>query len=458
MTSAPDLDSYSDAESMRTLLQAQLPGFAAGPLHVDALQVRSARRNTSRGRNPSPLALCYELQVSDRHCGRRGAQLLLAQVYRPGLSGAAFARHRRRALVAPAFGQALVHLPALNLLLWALPNDPELPQLAQLLDPACAAHMLPPALAGVRCDEVQIELLRYAAQERATLRYTFKPRHEAGVACTLYAKTFADPRAQDVHARFAYFWRQSQINAEAPLVAQPLGFGAATRTLWQAAAAGVPLLQVLAQVQVPQDPAPQSPAPTAAAGLLGRVASALAAVHRAPLGPSAAAQPRTAAQGVQEARRRQTKIGRASPALAVRAARVADAIEAHAPRQAARALSLIHGDFHPDQIWVHDGRVVLFDFDEFTWGDPMEDLATFVLKLQQAGVAAGLCAAFTAHYAACAPARFDARSLDWHLALQGLKQCSRAFVFQQPGWAQAMERRLAASEVHAAALAEECVS
>ena len=31
---------------------------------------------------------------------------------------------------------------------------------------------------------------------------------------------------------------------------------------------------------------------------------------------------------------------------------------------AARPLSLIHGDFHPDQIWIHQGRVVLFDFDE----------------------------------------------------------------------------------------------
>jgi aminoglycoside phosphotransferase (APT) family kinase protein len=161
---------------------------------------------------------------------------------------------------------------------------------------------------------------------------------------------------------------------------------------------------------------------------------------------------------VAEARRRQTKIGRANPALAARAARVADAIEAHAPRQAARPLGLIHGDFHPDQIWIHEGRVVLFDFDEFTWGDPMEDLASFVLKLQQAGMDDELCAAFTQHYAECAPARFDRLSLDWHLALQGLMQTSRAFVFQQPGWAQAMERRLASSEAHAAALQAECLT
>ncbi len=441
MTGAPDLDICSDAEVMRERLQAHLPGFADGPLCIDKLQVRSARRNTSRERNPSPLTLCYELQVTDRSSGRRGAQLLLAQVYRPGLSAAAFAHHQHDRLVEPAFGQALVHLPQLHMLLWALPNDPDLPQLALLLDPQRAAALLPQPWSGLPSGQLQIELLRYAPLQRATLHYTLAPR-TCGAPCTLYAKTFADARANDIHARFDHFWRQALVEPDAPRVAQPLGCDLATRTVWQAGARGVPLLQLLAR----QD----------GARLIGAVAHALAAVHCAPLRLGAAAVARTAAHGVAEARRRQTKIGRARPALAARAARVADVIEAHAQRQAGRPLVLIHGDFHPDQIWIDDGRVVLFDFDEFTWGDAMEDLATFVLKLQQAGVAEGLCAEFVVRYAERAPARFDPHSLDWHLALQGLMQASRAFVFQQPGWAQAMERRLFSSEVHAAALDAEC--
>lgn len=446
MTDTQDLDTYTDGEAMRALLQAHLPGFADGPLRIDALAVRSARRNTSRERNPSPLTLCYELQVTDSRSSRSGVQLLLAQVFRPGLSAAAFANGQHSRVIEPAFGQPLVHLPQFHLLLWALPNDPDLPQLAQLLDPGRAAELMPQAALGQPRDDMQIELLRYAPQERATLRYTLRSRSDgySRAALTLYAKTFSDGRASDIHVRFDHFWRQAQRDPHAPLVAQPMGCNAATCTVWQAPAPGVPLLQVLA-----------GPAGDA---LMGAVAGALARVHGAPLGPSAGAVPRTAAHGVAEARRRQTKIGRASPALAARAARVADAIEAHAPRQAARPQGLIHGDFHPDQIWVHEGRVVLFDFDEFTWGDPMEDLASFVLKLQQAGVADDLCAAFTQHYAACAPARFDRLSLEWHLSLQGLMQTSRAFVFQQPGWAQAMERRLARSEAHAAALHAECVT
>ena len=449
MSSALDLGLYTDRQAMRALLQEQLPGYADGALRIEALEVRSARRNTSRERNPCALVLCYELQLDDRARGRRGRQLLMAHVYRDGRSAQAHARHGGDVLVAPAFGEPLVHVPQLDMLVWALPNDPELPQLALLLDPVRAARRLPPEWREGQT--VQVELLRYTPQQRATLRYTALAAAAPGQAAprVLYAKTFNDDRARDIHARFAYFWSQAQADADAPLVAQPLACDAGTRTALQAPAVGVPLLDVLRRMP-PGDPA--------AARLMQGVARALARLHRAPLVPAATATLHSAAYGVAEARRRQTKIGRIHASLAARAKRVADAIEARAARQAERALGLIHGDFHPDQIWIHEGRVVLFDFDEFTYGDPMEDLATFVLKLQQAGVARELGQLLVDHYAACAPARFDPASLDWHLALQGLKQVSRAFIFQQPGWAGELERRLADCERRAAALAGECVA
>lgn len=426
-----DLDLYTDTAAMRVLLQQQLPGFAEGRLRIDALEVHSARRNTSMARNPSPMTLCYALQVSDARAPRTGAQLLLAQVYRPGLAAAAYEQHRqRRHLVAPAFGEPLVHLPALHLLLWALPNDPGLPQLATLLDPARAAAALPAPLHGA-AGALQIELLRYAPLRRATLRCTLGAR-------TLYAKTFFDGRARDIDARFDWFWRLAQSDADAPLVAEPLGFDAGTSTVWQAQAPGVPLQHPLASPH--------------GATLLGRAASALARLHGAPLAPSAATVPRSAAHWLAEVRRRQDKIARIDPTLAARAQRLAGTIQQHAAHAATRSLSLIHGDCHPDQFWVHDGRIVLFDFDEFALGDPMEDLAEFELKLEQAGAAPALVSAFIDSYAAAAPHRFDAPSLAWHLAIQSLLQVSRAFIYQQPGWRGEVERRLAAAEARAGAL------
>ena len=431
MTLAIDLDRYTDSAAMQALLQAQLPGFAEGRLRIDALEVHGVRRNTSRERNPCPMTLRYRLQVRDTAQGRSGAQWLYAQVFRAGAGADAFARHERAALTPPAFGEPLVHLPALNLLLWALPNDPGLPQLRLLLDPAQAARALPDGARG----ELNVELLRYVPQHRATLRYTLADR---GATRTLYAKTFCDARACDIDARFNYFWRLAQHDANAPLVAEPLGYDATTCTVWQNAAVGAPLLSRLVSPDGPQ--------------LMTRVAQALALLHAAPLEASVNSTPHSVAHWLAETQRRQNKIGRIDPALAARAARIAEAIEAHAAHPATRPLILIHGDCHPDQFWVHEGRVVLFDFDEFTLGDPMEDVAAFVLKLEQAGAPSPLAAALIEQYAAAAPARFDARSLAWHLTIQSLLQVSRAFIYQQPGWALELERRLAACEARAAAL------
>lgn len=426
-----DLDLYTDTATMRTLLQQQLPGFAEGRLRVEALEVHSARRNTSIARNPSPMTLCYSLQVSATQPPHSGSQMLLAQVYRPGLAAAAYEQHRHRnKLVAPAFGEPLVHLPALNLLLWGLPNDPALPQLSTLLDPARAAQALPKSLRGTDAS-LPLELLRYAPLRRATLRCTLGAR-------TLYAKTFFDGRARDIHARFDWFWQLAQRDGDAPLVAEPLGLDAATRTVWQAPAVGVPLQHHFATREGP--------------ALLGRVAEALARLHGAPLAPSAATVPRSAAHWLAEVRRRQNKIARVNPTLAARAQHLASAIEQHAAYAATRPLSLIHGDCHPDQFWVHDGRIVLFDFDEFTLGDPMEDLAEFVLKLEQRGAVPRLASAFIDAYAAAAPQRFDAPSLAWHLAIQSLLQVSRAFIYQQPSWQGEIERRLVVAEARAGAL------
>ena len=443
-----DLETDTDLAAMRVLLQRLLPGFADGGLRIDGLSVCKARRSSSLRRNPCPITLCFELQVSDLARGQVGTQTLYAKVFRPGLAEPFFRQQDRSRLTRPAFGEALVHVAELNMVIWALPNDPGLPQLVPLLDPVQAERALPwAAMAvspGVQRSEfsaLRAELLRYEPEQRATLRYTLT-RADGGAAQVLYGKTFRGSQARELEHRFDYFWQLSLTDPNAPRVAQPLGHSADTQTLWQAAAAGTPLLQSLA---VPD-----------AAALLRRVARALALLHAAPLAPSAKATTRSAAHWLAEARRRQTKISRAHPALAARAAAVVTLLAAHAEQhaehQAERPLSLIHGDFHPEQIWLHEGRVVLFDFDEFTLGDPMEDLATFMLKLAQAGVAAELVSAWVDEYAVCAPRRFDARSLRWHLAVQSLVQASRAFVFQKPGWAIELGHRLAGAEARAAAL------
>jgi aminoglycoside phosphotransferase (APT) family kinase protein len=104
-------------------------------------------------------------------------------------------------------------------------------------------------------------------------------------------------------------------------------------------------------------------------------------------------------------------------------------------------------------VWLDGDRVVLFDFDEFSLGDPMEDLASFSIKLEQqplpADHTAQLVRALLDAYREAAPQRWCATTLAWHRAVQALLQTSRAFIFQVPGWQQELAARLALTEQRA---------
>lgn len=427
-------ETCTDLPAMQALLQQRLPGFVEGSLRIDALRVHKARRSSSLRRNPHPITLCYELQVSDAQHARAGRQLLYAKMFRDGASAACFASIDPSRLSRPAFGEALVHLTELDMVVWALPNDPGLPQLAALLDPERMRRCLPWGTLAInpqRCRSVEIEMLRYEPEQRATLRCRVE-LDGADAPLVLYAKTFSDGRGRAIEDRFAHFWQCARADPGAPLVAQPLGWDAATQTAWQAAAEGVPLRQALLAGDAP--------------ALLAQVARALTAVHTAPLGWS---RERALGHWRAEVKRRQTKIARAEPALAARAQALAEVIDTCAARWPDTRLGLIHGDFHPDQVWLHDGRVVLFDFDEFTLGDPLEDIAEFAIKLGNEAWAG----AFVATAAACAGAGFDPDRLRWHLAVQSLLQASRAFVFQREGWRTDLLRWFERAERQASELA-----
>ena len=387
-------------QTMRALLQQSLPGFAEGGFTIERLRIVKARRNASRQRNPNPLTLCYELDVRNPVTGDITTQPFYGKVYRGGASATA------------ARSTPTLHLPQLDMLLWPWPADPGLPQLPQLLDTRSAL-----AWQGKLVGHVDV--LHYEPEQRATLRYTLASNGPGPQA--LFAKTFSDERGALIHRRFEYFWSLAQQDDAAPLVAQPLAYHADTRTVWQAQAPGKPLAQALFD-ELPD-----------------RLARAIAAMHGAPMRPDTL---HDSAHWLRETRRRQAKIARALPELAVRAARLADAIEQAAATLPAPVLTLIHGDFHPGQVWVDGKRIVLFDFDEFAVGDPMEDLAAFVTRLPGGGLPTELGKPMLSAYAQLAPERFCPRRLRWHLAVQQLLQASRAFVFQLPDWRLEVECRI----------------
>ncbi len=397
------IDTCLDVDALRSHLHTALAPQGV----IDAVRITKAHRSASLHRDPNPLKFCAE---ADLHSG--ATLKLYGKVYRAGASAAA----------APDSGA--LHVPELDLLLWLWPADPALSQLAHLLDPSVVQPFW-----GTPAADVQ--MLRYEPECRATLRYA----HPDGRV--LYAKTFCDTRGQTVYRRFAWMWERSQQDANAPLVARPLQCSADGRTLWQEAAQGTPLLQLPIGAQVSAQPRGDWLLP---------LAHAIATVHIAPTslaGPT----PRDRDHWLAEVRRRRNKISRVLPELTELANATANAIVHAAAHLPPHAPALIHGDFHPDQVWFDGQRIVLFDFDEFALGDPMEDLAEFIVKLPPGSSSAQLVAWWLGAYAQVAPQHFCHQRLRWHMAVQQLLQASRAFIFQLDDWRGQVQRRLGRAHV-----------
>jgi hypothetical protein len=428
-TQTLSIDTCLEPEAMLALLQLALPELPDGPFEVTQLRISKVRRSSSRLRNPVPLTLCYELDVSDASTGTQFPRHFYGQVYRDGASAEA------------ARGTPALHFPELDMLLWPWPHDPGLPQLPKLLDPLKFADCLPACCTAGKQSVVLVETLRYEPERRATLRYTLSG--DATLAPrVVYGKTFSDDHASVLHERFAYFWRLAQRDASAPCVAEPLGFDASTGTLWQAAASGQTLMMLADTAEA-----------TCAFRAVGR---ALTHLHQAPLDTNSQ---RPLSHWLDELQRRQVKLVRAVPELAPRVAAIAEGLAQAARDLPDAPLTLIHGDFHPDQVWINAGRVVLFDFDEFALGNPMEDLAEFIVKLEQAELSAPRCAAavaaLIAGYRSAAPWHFEARGLLWHRTMQSVLQACRAFIYQRPGWRDELALRLARTEERLALVLKE---
>lgn len=432
------LESLLDEAHLRQAWQGLLPGFANGPLRIDALHLAQARRSASHHRHPHPLTLQARLQVCDTASGQCREQVLYGKVFRDGRT----AHPGAAELVPPACGPAWAWLAPLQMAVWALPNDPGLPQLPALLNRHTLPAHLPP---GHRPAAGGATLEQHTPEVRALLRV---PVHGPEGATALYGKTFASlALAQQVQQRQQWAWAATQGQALAPQVPRPLGLDEASHTVWLAAAEHPGL---------------------AAAGRLAPPAEGFAAAGRAlawwhaqagqPGVPSLALPHQGLAHHLAEARHRQKKIHRVGTALdSARASAFLATLERTAAGLPERPAALLHGDFHAGQVALPPhGGCVFFDLDEMALGDPMADLTAFALRLNLGPQPADHArTAFLQGYRSVRPQAWNGLAWHWHVLLQSLQLAARAFVFQRPGWRSELSARLVAAEPSRLALQRE---
>src|SRR5947199_7557959 len=170
----------TDADRMKDVFQAALPGFGSGGLLIDGCRIVHTRYRTSRAERREGkafLSVCYSLDVRDVARARRGTQMVHGKAYRTADSRRRFAEAKARHRFEPSFGEAVAHLADLDLVVWAFPNDPKLLHLPEVIDPrAVKRHLpydrLPAGLdAAERIHEVDVEVVRSKPEGRCVTRY-----------------------------------------------------------------------------------------------------------------------------------------------------------------------------------------------------------------------------------------------------------------------------------------------
>jgi len=416
-----------DAAAMAPRLHAALPGASATQLL--GAQLHQSRRRLSRRTEEQGAAfldLAYAIDVTAADGTPAATRWCHLQ---------ACTRGHAAELAERSNG---IHLPELDAVLWPMEADPALTQLHDFLAPAqvqaAVARWSDGALVagGVSTPP---RVVRYEPRTHVVARIEL-PR--AGRPRAVWGKAYAGDLWREVAQRHVLLWPHGLQEPRAFCIARPAGASAALRAVWQDEIVGAPLRDGMT--------APSGPR------LLEQTAQALGHLQSLPLLARCSLGP---AELLARGRKQARKLGRAEAALAPALAHLVDRLERIPPPPAMPCN--VHGDFHVDQIRVADGRLVLFDLDEFAVGHAAHDIADFASQLLTdttwtPRLRSALARRFVEAALAASPRRIDPADIDWHLRALLLRKAYSFFVRHRAGWPQRVQHALALAALGQAAL------
>lgn len=367
-------DQFADAEAMREILQQRLPEFGRGNLIITQCdKFFAGYKNFLRreSQHKASLSVGYQIEVSDSSGRQCGQQMLYVKAFLDGSSEQRFNSARAGTLVPPRFGVPLTHLPEIDAIVWAFPNDPQLPHLAEVIDPKRVVLHFPyealPAGLDAPCDltDVRVQVIRYLPEKRCISRYSLQwGPAESPHTVSLIGKTFSDESGQDLFLRLRRLWLSAKEQSEGFVFAQPVSYDSRVKTVWQEAVVGVPLISLMRTARRDE--------------LIAAIARGLARFHQtAPVSPTTF----TLCDHLKDLRSKTNKLRSAFPASREALGLLGQYLERDAAQLAPSPQTMIHGDFHLRQLLVHGERIVCFDFDECALGDPLQDLASLIVDL-----------------------------------------------------------------------------
>ncbi|MEK7762226.1 MAG: aminoglycoside phosphotransferase family protein [Nitrospirota bacterium] len=411
----PQLSMILDQTAIKDRLQAQMFESAQ---ERKRFVIRSCKIDRVRYKPESSCMVTYRLEIEDTTTRETGEQVLCGRAYPKGLSLSQWDKGRMRPLVQPQFGQPLIYLPDLELVLWSFPNDRKMATLPAAIESARFTSVILPELIvshlgqGWKIVGTASHVMHYVGEHTCTVKtpvalsHPFKNELQT---LTLFGKTYYNEEGTETDRMMRQLWESEARHSSRLEMAKPLGYDTQTKTLWQLAVPGITLeaCDIDRQEFVP---------------FLREAARAVAGLHLAPV---SVARSVTVADLITTLKRAtsvliryRSSCGQALVPLTARLIAQADRIPAHPS-------ATIHGDLHLKNFLVDDARVTLIDLDNVCTGSPYLDLGSLIAGLHTYGIlhekseetVPRLVESFLQAYETHVPWPVRRNLVDWHTAM-----------------------------------------
>ena len=359
--------------------------------------------------------ICYRLGIRDQRTGKNHEQRLCARIFE---AGGALSRYRKAAggeVTPPQFGPPLMHIESLDMVVWAFPNERKLRGLDALTDvPRLREDILPGIVraawgADWTIQSVAPSLAHYVPEHTCSVRVDLRLANNVTGEVRpwiIFGKTYHEGQGEDAFRLMGELWN-SRVRQEGALnIPRPLAYLPQHQQLWQEGLHGRTLMEC---------------APDGAEDglLIDSAAAAIAGLHRTPVDMARHTHMEDLLARLGQ---RQALLAMALPELEHRLVHLTDRLTGHMPG-ATNSVTL-HGDLHPQNIFIGAAGVSLIDLDSLTQGPCEADLGSWIAGALYRAVLCGeplrsvapSLQRFISSYRDHAPWQVSDAALDWYTA------------------------------------------
>ena len=336
--------------------------------------IRSCKIDRVRYKPESSCMVTYRLEIEDMTTKETGEQVLCGRAYPKGLSLSQWEKGRMRPLVQPQFGQPLLYLPDLELVLWSFPNDRKMTTLPTATEPARFTSVILPKLIAAHLGQgwqilgTTSQVVHYVGEHTCTVKMSVDLSHPSqnGLqTMTLFGKTYYNEDGAETYRVMQQLWNSEARRSGQLALAKPLGYDSETKTLWQLAVQGITM--ETCDIDRPEF-----------LPFLREAAGAVGGLHLAPLSDARSV---TVADLITTLKSITSILIRCRPTCGQALLPLVHRLVAQADMIPAHPSATVHGDLHLKNFLVDDARVTLIDLDNVCTGSPYLDLGSLIAGL-----------------------------------------------------------------------------